>query len=168
MSANLSTFTLRLTILAAGVMGLIDYSASGQSIPRPPEFRVDVDMVLLTFTVSDEKGKYVTGLQASDIKVFEDDIPQMIATFNEGGSAASHLSANTQNVSGTNVFVLLDTSNAMYDTLPRACDAVADFIRRLDPSDSLALYTFSRNMWRAFPLTRQHAEPRAVLLPVAA
>jgi VWFA-related protein len=118
--------------------------------------------------VSDEKGKYVTGLQQSDIKVFEDDTPQEIASFDEGGSVPAGFSVGRRTISGTNVFVLLDTSNAMYDTLPRACDAVADFIRRLDPADSLALYTFSRNMWRIVPLTREHSAPRANLQDVVA
>jgi VWFA-related protein len=59
---------------------------------------------------------------------------------------------------GTNVFVLFDTSNFMYRGFVYAEDAIADFVRGLDRADSVAVYTFSRNLSRAAPLTREHAE----------
>jgi VWFA-related protein len=54
---------------------------------------------------------------------------------------------------GTNVFVLFDTSNYMYRGFVYASDAIADFVRGLDKSDSVAVYTFSRNLSRPAPLT---------------
>ncbi len=59
---------------------------------------------------------------------------------------------------GTNVFVLFDTSNYMYRGFVYASDAIADFIRGLDRADSIAVYTFSRNMSRAALLTRDRNE----------
>ena len=47
-------------------------------------FRVKVDMVVLSFTVTDNKGRYVTGLKHSDFRILEDGIPQKAATFAEG------------------------------------------------------------------------------------
>jgi VWFA-related protein len=58
---------------------------------------------------------------------------------------------------GTNVFVLFDTSNFMYRGFVYAEDAIADFVRGLDRADSVAVYTFSRNLSRAAPLTREHS-----------
>jgi hypothetical protein len=55
---------------------------------------------------------------------------------------------------GTNVFVLFDTSNFMYHGFVYAEDAIADFVRGLDRADSVAVYTFSRNLSRAANLTR--------------
>ena len=49
-----------------------------------PIFRVKVDMVVLSFTVTDGKGKYVNGLKHTDFKIVEDGIPQTLATFSEG------------------------------------------------------------------------------------
>ncbi len=49
---------------------------------------------------------------------------------------------------GTNVFVLFDTSNYMYRGFVYASDAIADFIRGLDRADSVAVYTYSRNLPR--------------------
>ena len=59
---------------------------------------------------------------------------------------------------GTNVFVLFDTSNFMYKGFVYAEDAIADFVRGLDKADSVALYTFSRNMSRAATLTRDRGD----------
>ena len=59
---------------------------------------------------------------------------------------------------GTNVFVLFDTSNFMYRGFVYAEDAIADFVRGLDRADSVAVYTFSRNLSRAASLTREHSD----------
>jgi len=52
------------------------------------------------------------------------------------------------------VFVLFDTSNYMYRGFVYASDAIADFIRGLDRADSIAVYTYSRNLNRAVELNR--------------
>ena len=49
-----------------------------------PTFRIKVDMVVLSFTVTDSKGRYINGLKPSDVKILEDGIPQKINTFGEG------------------------------------------------------------------------------------
>ena len=58
-------------------------------------------------------------------------------------------------VVGTNVFVLFDTSNYMYRGFVYASDAIADFVRGLDRADSVAVYTYSRNLTRAAALTKE-------------
>ena len=144
-------------------------------------FHVKVDMVVLSFTVTDTKNKYVNGLKPADFKVYEDDLPQKVATFAEGTRAPLQVLANGETrplpagagnlgngrppgpgvvdlrsdaMTGTNVFVLFDTSNYMYRGFVYASDAIADFIRGLDRADSIAVYTYSRNLNRAVPLNR--------------
>ena len=137
-----------------------------------PTFKVKVDMVVLSFTVTDAKGKYINGLRFSDFRVLEDGIMQKVATFAEGNKPPLQIldggqtrplvtQADTENKSGpvdafvgTNVFVLFDTSNYMYRGFVYASDAIADFVRGLDRADSVAVYTFSRNLSRAATLTR--------------
>src|SRR4029078_9207777 len=58
---------------------------------------------------------------------------------------------------GTNVFVLFDTSNYMYRGFVYASDASADFIRGLDRADSVAVYTYSRNLTRAAGLGKERS-----------
>ncbi|MEJ5367325.1 MAG: VWA domain-containing protein [Bryobacteraceae bacterium] len=142
-----------------------------------PTFRVKVDMVVLSFTVTDSKGRYVNGLKPEDFRILEDGIPQRINTFAEGnrpplqvlddGTTRPLLTAQadpdrggiaTDAFVGTNVFILFDTSNYMYRGFVYASDAIADFVRGLDRADSVAIYTFSRNLTRAAPLTRDRAE----------
>ena len=47
-------------------------------------YRVDVDMVVLTFSVTDKKGNHVNGLRPEDIRIFEDGAEQKISSFAEG------------------------------------------------------------------------------------
>lgn len=167
--------------LPLAALGLI--AASGARLleaqtGQRPVFRVKVDMVVHSFTVTDSKGKYVTGLKPKDIRVLEDGIVQRIATFAEGnqpplqvledGSTRPLIAATGPRADGreapaelrsdafvgTNVFILFDTSNYMYRGFVYASDAIADFVRGLDRADSVAIYTFSRNLSRAADLTR--------------
>jgi VWFA-related protein len=144
-----------------------------------PTFRVKVDMVVLSFTVLDQRGRYVNGLKPKDFHVLEDNIPQRIATFAEGDrppmqvlpngtmqplarsagiSPAPAVDGRSEEFAGTNVFVLFDTSNYMYRGFVYASDAIADFIRGLDRADSIAVYTYSRNLNRAVSLNRDRGE----------
>lgn len=152
---------------------------------RMPVFRSKVDLVVLTFTVTDGHGRYINNLKPPDFKIYEDGIPEKVTTFEEGnnpvmqvmddgtlrpaaltpdretppeaaGPAASRVGLDPRSdaFAGTNVFVLFDTSNFMYRGFVYAEDAIADFVRGLDRSDSVAVYTFSRNLSRAATLTR--------------
>jgi Ca-activated chloride channel family protein len=172
----------RLTRMAA-VCGLLAASGAGiwllaQEGPTPV-FKAKVDLVVLSFTVTDNKGKYVNGLKPADFKVVEDGIPEKLATFSEGSRPAMQIlpdgsmkpllptAPEAQQVGiaktdprgdafvGTNVFVLFDTSNFMYRGFVYAEDAIADFVRGLDRADSVAVYTFSRNLSRAASLTSE-------------
>lgn len=156
-----------LFLVAAAVVGISLYA-------QDAVFKVKVDMVVLSFTVTDAKGKYVNGLKHTDFRVLEDGIVQKLATFAEGnrppiaiGEDGSTrplaIADNTKEAdqkgpsdvfAGTNVFVLFDTSNYMYRSFVYASDAIADFVRGLDKADSVAVYTFSRNLSRAADLTR--------------
>lgn len=126
-------------------------------------YRVDVNLVMLTFSVTDAKGGSVRGLQPSDIRVLEDGVPQKLASFAEGNKPVIQMLSGTQISAGTNVFILFDTSDRMYRTLPYVCDSIRDFLRHLSPADAVAIYTFSRNLARAVPLTNNHELARAGL-----
>src|ERR1035437_442470 len=159
-----------LAMTAAGAA--IRARGSGQ---RPP-CRVKGDMVGFTLQVTDNKGRYINGLKPTDFRILEDGILQQIATFAEGakaplavgedGAPRPLLEGNRDALPGmerpdafvgTNVFVLFDTSNFMYKGFVYAEDAIADFVRGLDRADSIAVYTFSRNLSRAAPLTHDHS-----------
>lgn len=174
--------TVRFQLAASLALTLV----AGSALPAPPlsaqrnqrpVYRVKVDMVVHSFTVTDSKGRYVRGLKPKDIWILEDGIVQKIATFAEGNQPplevlpdgrtrpliltksgrrrkGTHLSElRSESLVGTNVFVLFDTSDYMYRSFVYASDAIADFIRGLDRADSVAVYTFSRNLSRTSLLT---------------
>jgi VWFA-related protein len=161
-------------LLGAAGAGLWLFAQEGPT----PIFKSKVDLVVLSFTVTDNKGKYVNGLKPADFKVTEDGIPEKLATFSEGSKPAMQIlpdgtmkpllptAPEAEKIGlaepagergdafvGTNVFVLFDTSNFMYRGFVYAEDAIADFVRGLDKADSVAVYTFSRNLSRAANLT---------------
>lgn len=169
--------------LAAGAASTL---LQAQKLPaqeggQRPVFRVKVDMVVLSFTVTDSKNHYINGLHPPDFRIYEDGILQKLNTFAEGtkppveviedgktrplvetaaesGTGPSAVLDRPDAFVGTNVFILFDTSNFMYRGFVYAEDAIADFVRGLDRADSVALYTFSRNLSRASSLTRDHNE----------
>ena len=142
-------------------------------------FKSKVDLVVLSFTVTDSRGHYINNLKPSDFKITEDGILQKLSTFAEGSkppmevladgsmrpltkgeealAGKAGLEAGSDAFVGTNVFVLFDTSNFMYKGFVYAEDAIADFVRGLDRADSVAVYTFSRNLSRAAPLSHDRS-----------
>ena len=163
--------------ILGGILFVMFGAAFALYAQEHPTFRVKVDMVVLSFTVTDSKGHYINGLKPADFRLTEDGIVQKLNTFGEGnkppvqvldngttrplavvadgGGVADGSASEVRQDSfvGTNVFVLFDTSNYMYHGFVYASDAIADFVRGLDKSDSVAVYTFSRNLSRAAPLT---------------
>jgi Ca-activated chloride channel family protein len=148
-----------------------------------PNIRVVVDMVQLNVAVTDTKGNYITGLRPSDFAIVEDSLPQKLATFGEGNEPAYRVadvapdgktsavgqpgqpdkrSADDQSlgsmIAGANVFLLFDTSNYMYRGFVFAQDAIADFVRSLETADKVALYSYSRDLSRAAPLTADRSQ----------
>jgi Ca-activated chloride channel family protein len=179
----MSVLTIRRCAGFALVVGAL--SAAGGGIwlygqePRTPVFKSRVDLVVLSFTVTDNKGKYVNGLKPSDFRILEDGIKEKLSTFSEGNRPAMQImddgslkpvvpgEADAERTPaggpvgdfvGTNVFVLFDTSNFMYHGFVYAEDAIADFVRGLDRADSVAVYTFSRNLSRAASLTHDRTD----------
>ncbi len=155
--------------------------ASGQvpsALDEPSAlFEVEVDLVMLNIAVTDQRGRYIHSLKPSDFRITEDGIQQSIASFGEGSAAPTRVTRIGQRpvaamperdiqltlpesvsgqLVGTNVFVLFDTSNFMYRSLVYAEDAIADFIRGLDEADSVAVYSFSRNLTRHAVLSDEH------------
>ena len=142
-------------LTSVGALGL----ACMQFLPAQEEartnFRVDVDMVVLTFTVTDAKNKYVSGLKPDDLLIREDGVSQKIVEFAEGPKSPVQFGdLHSYTLAGTKVYILFDTSNWMYAGFSYASDAIAEFVRSLDRTDSIAVYKFSRNLFRAVSLTK--------------
>jgi VWFA-related protein len=115
-------------------------------LPRsgePPVFRTAVEMVSVTFSVIDANGRYVRGLKAADIKIFEDGTEQQLAAFSDASAAPVE----------TSIFLLIEASNAMYGDFVRAFNTVSGFLRSF-AGHGVAVYTYNRNLHRTAPLAR--------------
>lgn len=66
---------------------------------------------------------------------------------------AGHAESLNVALAGANVFILFDTSNYMYRGFVFAQDSISDFVRSLETVDKVAFYSYSRNLFRAAPLT---------------
>ncbi len=177
----LKTIKMHSVLACVVLCCLASFPLLGQPEPTLNEssalFEVEVDLVMLNIAVTDQRGRYIRDLKPTDFRITEDGIGQNIASFGEGNVAPRRLSpsvsqepvkdpdsdpifplpaAISDQLVGTNVFVLFDTSNFMYRSLVYAEDAIADFIRGLDHADSVAIYAFSRNLTRHAKLTGTH------------
>jgi len=102
----------------------------------------DVNVVQVIAVVTDDKGRFVSGLGPSDFQVFEDDAPQPV----------SHLIGE-----GTprEVVVAVDMSSSMTDAMPQVRKAVRAFLGALRPDDQLTLLAFNDNV---FTLSRRETD----------
>lgn len=90
----------------------------------------NVDEVLLNCTVIDEKGRLVTDLTQNDFKVWEDNTPQTIASFQHQDVPVS-------------MGILVDNSGSMRDKRATVNAAAIDLIRNSNPNDSAFIVNFS-------------------------
>jgi Ca-activated chloride channel homolog len=85
-------------------------------------FKSEVEMVPLTVTVTDTKGKYVPGLAGNDFEVFEDGVQQDVAFF-----ASDEVPLD--------VALLIDTSSSMNADLPLVKSAATGLVAKLRTTD---------------------------------
>lgn len=76
------------------------------------------------------------------------------------GNQSESLDAIASTVSGSNVFILFDTSNYMFHGrgFVFAQDSIAEFVRSLDHPYQVAFYSYSRNFYRAASLTSDRSQ----------
>src|ERR1700730_2541037 len=174
--------------LVLGVFSVLLFGGGAGAQDDGSRIRVNVVLVQLNVAVTDRKGHYVSGLRPEDFEIIEDNIPEKLATFEEGNEPqrrliniapdSGHPAQGSGKVSkmggaepaddqsrtqaspanGANVFILFDTSNYMYRGFVFAQDAIADFVRSLETADKLALYSYSRDLSRETQLTADRSQ----------
>ncbi|MDE2755349.1 MAG: hypothetical protein OXI92_02245, partial [Acidobacteriota bacterium] len=78
--------------------------------------KIDVDLVLVSATVTDHSRRFVTGLEKQHFRIFEDKIEQEIRHF------------SNEDVP-TSIGLLFDVSSSMGDKIARARDAAVAFLK---------------------------------------
>src|SRR5215510_9825219 len=95
------------------------------------QLKVDVALINVVATVTDETGHYVSDLTADDLTVLEDGKPQTIAHFSQSNDLPVSMG------------IVLDTSGSMERKIGTATTAVERFIRSVHKDDDIFLLTFS-------------------------
>jgi len=97
----------------------------------PTRLRVDVRLVNIVATVTDENGRFVPNLTADDFTILEDGVPQKISHFTRDRDIP------------VSVGILLDTSGSMSEKMRAATEAVDRFINEIHAGDDIFLMTFA-------------------------
>ena len=125
--------------MGASILALVlavGYGASGQQQPPPGRegfrFRTGVELINVTATVIDSRGRFVPGLEKDDFRVYEDGEPQTVTHFSNERVPVS-------------LGIALDTSGSMDgDKMVAARNALDRFLYDLlDSTDEIFLYQFS-------------------------
>jgi Ca-activated chloride channel homolog len=130
----------------------------------PGDFSVAEDGIqqkMAMFAEGDKAPKRISGFDEREAKASPTAIPSGTpgaeASSNPAaGPAPAHLSEGQDDdspLAGASVFILFDTSNYMYHGFVFAQEAIADFVRSLQGPDRIALYSYSRDLFRASTLT---------------
>jgi Ca-activated chloride channel family protein len=98
----------------------------------------------LTVTIVDQQGRYVTGLQKNDLKLYIDGQQRPIEFFRQD--------LNTP----VSVGILVDTSGSMEPKLMQARAAISEFVNDLNPHDDVFLFAFSSQPFLLQPFTTDH------------
>ena len=94
---------------------------------------INTDLVSLTVSVMDKRGRYVTGLDCGAFAAYEDDVRQEISFFSDRDAPVS-------------VGVVFDVSGSMRgEKIIRAREALALFVRTSHPEDEYSLISFDKS-----------------------
>ena len=103
---------------------------------------VDVDVVQITAVVTDQDGRFVSGLTQKDFQVTEDGKPQKISSFSDERTPLELVTA-------------IDVSSSVRDALPGMKAAAARFLGGLEAVDQVTLLGFNDNL---FTLARRSTD----------
>ena len=103
---------------------------------------VDVDVVQITPIVTDDRGRFVTGLTQKDFQVSEDGKPQKITSFSDEHTPLELVTA-------------IDVSSSVREALPGMKRAATRFLGGLEAADQVTVLGFNDNI---FTLARRSTD----------
>jgi Ca-activated chloride channel homolog len=119
---------------------------------------VDVDLVVFNVTVTDGKGRHVSGLKAGDFHIYEENHLQDIALFNAENVPAS-------------VGLVIDNSGSMGAKRAAIAKAALAFASASNSEDEMFVVNFNENVYLgllpSIPFTNDQEQIRSALLRTA-
>lgn len=126
-------------------------SESSTGLSNQHFLRQQVDLVLANATVLDAYGRVVTGLDASDFRIFENGVEQEISTFSSEDEPIS-------------IGIVLDVSGSMKDKFEKSRLAVAQFLKTANRQDEFFLVSFNSSAQLTSPFTGDIGELQSRLM----
>lgn len=105
----------------------------------------DKTFVSVPVSVSDREGRYISGLEKDDFRIYQDGKEQKISFFATEDEPVS-------------VALLIDTSGSTQTVLPQIRQAAKDFINLLNRKDRCMVATFDSEVRVLAPMTSDHEE----------
>lgn len=143
-------FTSRRAVLVCGAVSILFLITALQALPvkaqadkgqDPTEvIKVYSNLVSVPVIVSDRDGRYISGLQQQDFKLYDNGAPQQLAYFD---AAEAPL----------NVAILLDTSRSTESVIDDIRKAAKNFLEELRPQDRAMIVSFDYAVHKLSPLT---------------
>ena len=100
---------------------------------------VDVNLVVFNVTVTDSKGRAISGLRATDFRISEEGRDQMVAFFDAADVPAS-------------VGLIVDNSGSMADKRAEVIDAALAFVAASNPRDEMFVVNFNEHAYMGLPV----------------
>jgi Ca-activated chloride channel homolog len=131
--------------VAAAILLVSTATPAAAQLPR---FSSGTDLVLLSATAVDRRGRPITDLRREELRIFEDGRPQKMEHFSQGRAASARL------------LLLLDASGSMTGELKSASTRMAavQILAALDPEDEAALAAFDHKYWGVVAFTRDRGK----------
>jgi VWFA-related protein len=120
-------------------------SSDSNADRSPTKILVNSDLVVIPVTVTDSKGRVVSGLQKEHFTLYEDKVKQAITQFGSEDAPAS-------------IGLVFDTSDSMGPKLPKAREAVAALLKNANPEDEFFLVEFNHHPRLTVRMTKQSEE----------
>jgi VWFA-related protein len=99
---------------------------------------VDVDLVVFNVTVTDSKGRHISGLEVGDFRIFEEGRLQDVKLFHAEDTPAS-------------VGLIIDNSGSMREKRADVAKAALGFVTASNPEDELFVVNFNENVYFGLP-----------------
>lgn len=138
----------------------VPFSVQDEKAPAP-QSSVDVPGkgVVLDVVVTDKRNRLVQDLVEEDFAVFEDNVPQKIASFSTRGNVPAQAGAKP-----SPMIFLLDFSTTEVENQKRVFDAAARFVEKsLGPNDYVAVFYLGTDFRLLQEFTNDKAQLAAVL-----
>ena len=119
-----------MTLRSKTVIFAAVFSAAGVLLGAQKALKVDVDLVMVNVSVTDDGNRFVTNLKADNFQVFEDKVEQSIRYF-------------SNEVAPVSLGIIFDISHSMEKKLDFAKHAAARFLETGTPDDEYFLVEFA-------------------------